>query len=267
MNLFDMFKQQPTAPAAPAASGGQQQLTPQQQLLQSNNPGAGEGAPGVKTPEQLAAEANKSPLADFATLWDTPVVPAGTEAPPDWSNPDSLLPPLSVDPAKIVEQAKKIDFSRVLDQALVQKALAGDANAFGQVINQVSQASFAQTGMVASKITENAFKHMLPKLINEALPAMFKKHAVSSQVVTDNPIFADPAVSPVLKGLEAQLQLKNPSASPKEISDQAKKYITGMIAAAGGVVPDANTAAATALATKNKAKEVDWLDDFLTSSA
>lgn len=269
-DLFASFRSPPAqAATAAAVPNQQQQPTPAQQQTQINNPGAGEGATGSKTPQQQADEANKSPLAEFTGLWDTPTVKDGETALPDWSNPDSLMPNLSIDPAKIVEQAKKIDFSRAIDPALVTKALAGDAVSFNQVINSVQQAAFAQTGMIASKITENAFKTMLPKLVNDALPAMFKKHAVSSTVVADNPIFADPAVAPVLKGLEAQLQLKNPEKSPKEISDLAKKYINGMITAAGGVVPDANS---TAAANVNKggrpaAKEMDWLNDFVENSS
>lgn len=180
-------------------------------------------------------EQNKSPLAEFAGLWDTPPAPKEGEAvQPDWNEHSSIVPELNVDPKKMFEAARRIDFSKVMNPEKVAAALKGDAAAFTEVINTVAQATFANMAMSATKISKAMMSQMAEKLYSGALPHHFRRHAVNSQIDTDLPILSDPAVAPMFESFKQQMQVKYPKASAQEISQLAKKMVTAFADAVKG---------------------------------
>lgn len=230
--IFDMFRA--------GASGQPPVQQPNGNPNPAPNPNANPNDPGQNpqqvtqnTPKQQGQptgdDTNKSPLADFAKLWENDPVKDGQPVEPNWDEASSLVPEVKIDPKKLVEAAKRIDFSKAIDPALVQKALKeGDVGAFNSIINSVLQASFANMAMASSRISENMSRSMAQKILDGALPHHLRKHAVSSKVAEDNPIFNDPAVAPMLSMLEGQMRVKYPKASPAEISSKAKQMLTAM---------------------------------------
>jgi len=202
---------------------------------------------------------DKSPMAEFAKLWETKSTKdaAGNDTtPPD---PLDVLPNFQIDPKKMYESAARIDFSKVMNADKVKAALGGDSAAFGEVINQVAQAAFANSAMSTTRIVEAALKSMLPKLTDSAIPHLVRKHSVRETVASENPIFADPAVAPMLQMLETQLSTQFPQASAKDISQMAKKYLgnLGTALSKGSSDNNPNNAGNNA-GGRPIAKEEDW---------
>lgn len=236
------FQQNPGVPQAG-------QTDPQNSLI----PPGGMGEPS-------APQGGESPLAQFKDLWDNPDLKPGEQRPTDWNNPLSIVPNQNIDPAKVQEAARRIDFSRVLNQEQVKAALSGDTNAFGAVINQVAQAAFANNAMLSSRIVDSALRAMAPRLINEALPHHMKRFGVNEGLATENPIFNNPAVAPMLESLKTQFQNKYPKSSAAEITKMAKDYVLQFANAVGG------TPGNDGISGRNQARqtpEIDWISDFL----
>lgn len=200
-----------------------------------------------------AGEGDASPLANYGDLWQ-PNDPTKVKAP---ASTEVSIP---ADPAKMLAAAKTIDFTKAIDPALLEKALKGDSAALLQAMNSVSQATYAQAAGVTAKIVENALNAQSKVFNNEILPAALKKAAVADSLRTENPIFNDPAVSPMLSIVENQLQMKHPGASAAEITAKAKEYLLGVSETIMGTSADKQVTAKPVASSKNPMvrEEQDW---------
>lgn len=219
-DIFASFSSTPTATAqsqttttAQAAPNDPSKTNP---LVPGANTGVSDGSTkGIPA----VGEGDQSPLAGFEKMWET----ADTDR-----KPISLVPDLNVDPAKLMEQAKKMDFSKLIKAEDVTKALGGDAATFVNIINTVAQAGFAQSTNTTTRIVDAALRDQAKKFNEEVLPAKLKEHNINTGLRADNPLFENPAVAPVLSMVEQQLQIKFPTASASEIKQKAKEYISGL---------------------------------------
>jgi len=224
----------PTTAPAPAPAPAQEQAAP------GNIP----AAPAVvATPENPSAP---EPLAEFKDLWAPTENPAVPNA--------SLFS--GIDPNKIMEAAKGTDFTKLITQESLQAiGQGGDAAmaAFSQSLNQVAQGVYAQSAMATTKIVEAALAKQRESLDSE-LPGLYKKHAVSDALRSDNPVFNNPAVQPIIAALEAQLSLKYPQATTSELRTQAQKYVEAL----GGALNPTTANQPNPATTQAKANEPDW---------
>jgi len=238
MSIMDFFRT-PAAPA-PGASAVANPLAP--------NPGQATPAGGPAAFPEVVQN-DTAPLAEYAKLY---------EADPNAKAPSPLVPDLTVTPASMQQHAASIDFSKVIDPALAEKAMKGDMASFMAVMNKVGQASYAQAASASAKITEMALTKQSETFMSEHLPRALRENAINQQITTDNPIFNNPAVSPVLAGLETQMSQKYPTESAAQISARTKAYLSGLareiVKSEGGVVTDS----ATALAGARSADTTDW---------
>ena len=199
------------------AFGGQPAPQPAPQPQPGNIP-AGSGAtnPANSTvPEGggAAPEAAASPLAEFAELWK----PAeGANQPTEMFG--------NVDPKKLMEAASKTNFAQAIPKEVMQKIANGGQDAmeaFAVAMNTVSQQVYANSALATTKIVEQALKKA-QETYDARLPGIIKQHTVSDALRSDNPIFSNPAVAPIISALEQQLTQKFPSATATEITDMAK---------------------------------------------
>ena len=195
-------------PVAPAAS----QIPAGAGATDPNNPTVPAGG-GVAptTPE--------SPLKDFASLWE-PNKDAKPEEPIFGA----------IDPAKVMDAAKKTNFSGAITKehlAAIQEGGQKAAEAFHQSINAVAQTVFANSALATTKIVEQALERQA-KAFEAKLPGIIKQHAVSDSLRQENPIFNDPAVAPLVKAMEFQFSQKYPNATASELTQHAKNYIAGL---------------------------------------
>lgn len=182
-------------------------------------------APSPTTPNVPAAEV--SPMDNFKDLWQ----PANTP------NVDTTLPAnmfAGADPAKMLEAARKVDFAKSVPPDVLAKITAGGpdaAAAFAQAINDVAQRSYAQSSFASTKIVEAALAKFQEGL-ETRLPSQVKKYQVSESLRESNPALNHPAAAPIMEALQAQLTVKYPNATVKELQDMASSYLTSFTSAA-----------------------------------
>lgn len=205
------------------------------------------------------ATGEASPLAGYEKLWET-----SKDDPVD----PRLTPDLSYDPKKLLEGAKKVDFTKAINPAHMTKLQEGfDPAAMSSAIGEATQAALAYAQGSTLSIVQAALEKQEKKFHEEVLPAALKKHQASTSIAADNPIFENPAVSALLEPLKNQLVLKYPKASPEEITKHAKEYLSGMAAeivkSSGGTISTAEAIAAAAKSSPQR-EETNW-DDWIKS--
>lgn len=205
--------------------------------------------PADQTPQKA------SPLDDFKDLWSNPPV--------DPANPKKGPPTLNTDPQKIAEAAKKLNFSRSVDPALVQKALAGDQQAFMNVLNNVAQQTFALAAQAATQVvgrhTDNVREHIMSEL-----PSHLKSFAAQDNLLSENPAFSNPAVQPLVLAVQEQLARKFPEATSDQLRKHAIKYLqqVGAIISAPSSAEGEQTPGEPLGGSRigQKKQDIDWLN-------
>jgi hypothetical protein len=235
--LFGMAPAQQQAPAQQAAPQVPVQpgnLPPQnQQPASATNPTA---------PASTVAATSNTPNNGAAT----PDVPQGLDKFNDmWNLSDAEKPKpvesafAGVTPEAIQKIAGNTDFSKVVTPELLAKISAGGdeaAAAMMTALNLVGQQSYATSAEAAMKLAEAAAKKERENLLTE-LPNLIKQQTVSNNLRTKNPIFEHPAAAPMLKSLQEQLQLKNPTATPEQIQAKAEEFLVSFATAANPQKP------------------------------
>jgi hypothetical protein len=254
MNIMDLFRgpavpQNPNpgvAPVNPAPTGNSAPNTPTPGTVA--NPGtAPNGVVPVEGSGNPDNKANPSPFDGFEKLWETP---ANT-------TPNDTSPFATLDPAKVMESARKVDFSKAVTPEILAKIQAGGAEgvqAMMTAMTAVAQQGYGQSALATTKIVEQALKHQKTQF-EAQLPSLVKKLSVSDNLRTENPLLSNPAIAPMVDALQGALLLKNPNATPTEIQGQVNDFL-GAMGKAFGPKP-VETAASKA--AKN---ETDW-DKFL----
>jgi hypothetical protein len=207
MSLFDAFR---AAPAAPATSANANPTVPS--AATAPVPVAQPGA-APATPAEPA-----SPLAKYTDLWKT-----DPNAKPD--APFSF----NSDPAKLLDTAKTVDFTKVISPELQARITAGGADAqtaMMEAMNGVAQMSFAQSAHASAKIVESALQAQEDRF-KEMLPQLIKQHSVADSFRNDNPLLTDPALAPMVGALQVQFTKQYPQATAAEIKSHVNDFLNG----------------------------------------
>ena len=257
MAIMDMFRtafgpQQSAAPTMPGqlqTAGAQ----PQPQSQPGNIPAAG-GATNPNNPTVPATNADgtpatASPLDQFGDMWK-PVENKGAG--------DPLF--ANVDPAKLMEAAKKTNFSALItkeQQAAIAQGGTAAQEAFMQSMNLVAQNVFAQSAMATTRIVDQALAKQQEQF-KALLPSLVKQHTLSDNLRSENPVFNHPSVAPLIHAMETQLAAKHPNATASELTKLAQEYVLSVGQAFNPTAGKETTAASSANS------EPDW-DLFLKS--
>lgn len=174
-----------------------------------------------------------SPLDQYKELWE----PVSTEGAPDTSS-------AQLDPAKLQEVIAKSNFSNSIPQetlAAITQGGEGATEAFANAMNSVAQNVMQQTILATHKMNEQAISK-----VNESweakLPSLMKQQSLTDNLATENPIFNNPAVKPVIEAAKSMLAVKNPDATTAELAQMTKDYVAAMTSAftpAPPAAPDA----------------------------
>ena len=215
MGIFDsMFSAFGGTPA-------QQQPVQQQQTPGNIPPNSGAVDPANSTvPAGTVTQSQQqppetSPLDAFADLWK----------PVEGQTPEQLFP--NIDPAKLMEAAKKTDFAKVITDEQMEAIAGGGQNAvaaFTGAMNSVAQAVYANSALATTRIVEEALKKA-QSTYDAKLPSLIKKQNLSDTLRAENPMFSNPAIQPIISALEAQAALKFPNASQSELTSFVKSYL------------------------------------------
>jgi hypothetical protein len=203
----------PAPQAAPATPGNIPAVPP------ANNPVATNGtAPNGVVPNDPATNGTAAPSLDaFKDIWS--VDPnAGAQG----------QPLFNVDQAKMLEAARKQNFTSGINPDLVNKVAAGGAEgvqAMMEIMNMVSQNVYAQSAFAGTKLIEGALdKSQFARSAD--LDTRFKSLSVSNNLAEQNPIFNNPAAKPMLDMVKNQILVKHPNASQQELTRMAQDYLT-----------------------------------------
>lgn len=243
MSVMDLFRTVTPAPAPQGTtppnpqSGNNGQPLPGTQATGQTAPngtipaGASAGNPGNP------GDSNASPLAKFDDFWkNDPNSNNGT--PPKLFN--------GLDPSKLLDAAKKVDFAKTISQEQLQAISAGGdgaMQAFAAALNSVAQDVYGQSAVATTKLVEQAVSTVRAEY-DAKIPTMLRKVGANDQLAGINPAFASPALQPLTEALTTQFVRKNPNASQQEIQQQVVDYMSA-VANVFGTPPKSNTPAAT----------------------
>lgn len=252
MGIFDMFSSsgssatpQPAQPQPPQSQAPAGNIPPD--AAATGQASGGAAANGVIPPGTATSATPSAPLDQFADLWKND--PSAAAAASNGVFGD-------LDPRKFSEAAAKLNFASTVTPEQLQAISAGGegaVTAFSQAMNAVAQATYAQSAFASTKLIEQALGKAKEGFMSE-LPLHIKKLQVSDNLRTENPIFANPAVQPVISALESQLTVKFPNASASEITAMAKQYVEAL--------GTSFAAPATPAPAKAESKETDWSSFF-----
>lgn len=190
----------------------------------------------------------QSPLDAIGDIWNTKQTP-GTEQKPIFAG---------FDPAKVMESARKVDFSKAITPTQLEAIGKGGAEAvkaFAEALNSVSQTVYAQNAMATTQIVERALTEQDARY-QANLPSMVRKFSANENVRTENPLLSHPAVQPLVPALTEMFTRKNPNASSTEIAEQVGDYFNRLGTVFAPVAPKSRDQLAS------EASQTDW-DKFL----
>lgn len=225
MNIMDFFRPQ----ANQAPQNTQTGSVPLNQSTAPANPLADPSVqnqnPQNNTINREVADPPVDPLKAMEDIWK---LPEGAEK----NLPQSVGEfAFNVKQEDVLKNARSVDFTKAIPTDLLAKVHAGGEEgmkAMLQAMNIVGQQAFASASMVAAKTTEAGIRSAGTQIENN-LPGFIKRETISHTLREDNPLFASPAIAPMVEMLEVQLQAKHPNATPAQIKEHARSYFTTMI--------------------------------------
>jgi hypothetical protein len=242
MGIMDMFRggsnvnaANPVPAQTPVATNGNPPVPAPTNVSPGGNPpndGSNPGVQGVQEP-------------NFANLWEAP---KETDPQLPSFDPSKMF---NLDPQKIAEAVKQIDYSKAISQEQLAAVTAGGegaVQALANIMNSVAQQTTQVSMMGAAKLVEQALGKA-----NETMDARMaeeiRKNQISRDLREKNPLLASQEYSPMVSALEAQFRIKYPTASAPEITKMATDYLTKF---AQGITKTGSSAASDTPA------EFDW---------
>lgn len=201
-------------------------------------------APKVEpTPDPL-----NSHLEDMAAVWKTATTADGKPIAPQ---ADPLAQPLfNFKKDDVIASSKKLDFTASVNPELATKALAGDAAALQQYVNETVQTAFAAMTLNAGSLMNEGFVAH-GRAFDQALPTRLRNHEVSNRV-SDDPVLSHPAVAPMIQAMKAMIAAQQPNLRPDQVQAAAENYVKGIGSAVN--MQDTKT-----VETKKQAEAPDWM--------
>lgn len=256
-SIMELFGRKPAVEVPPAGEVKTQEQNP---TVPSDKTVKADGTGPAAIPK--AGEGEKSPLENYAKLWETD---------PNAPKAASLVPDFQVDPAKLLKAAQTIDFGKVIPADVLDKAAKGDSAALSQAITSAAQAGYAQSAAATAAIVKQALTDQAKVFKDSVMPQILREHASSRSISTDNPLLDNPALKPMVDSARAAILAKNPTASPEEIAKQTSGLFTGMMQemakAAGLELVDPTKNDGSSGQQGMKGKETDWSKFFGESPA
>ncbi len=172
---------------------------------------SGTTAPVAGTPDDL--------LAPLTGLWDTDPNAAPTDT-----------PPAQLNPAELQAVIAKGNFANNVAPEIMQRIEAGGPEAVAanlEAMNSVAQNVMLQSTLAANKMIEQQISKAMDQQLSN-LPGLIKKHALSENLVDNNPMLSDPRIAPITEMLQARLQFKNPTATSQQLTEMTSEALTAM---------------------------------------
>jgi len=212
----------------------------------SNPPTEGQGVtPPI--PQEAKKPEDDSPLAQFKDLWETDPKKSGDkEAAPDYSLK-------SEDVMKVVA---KQDFTKNLTPeqvaAIQEGGEAGVAATIALVNGAVQQAVTTST-LISNQLSQQMVNQAVQDS-QDKIPGILRSNLTSAHLKDTNPLFSNPAVTPVMEAVQSQLLEKYPDFTPQRVNELTENFVMAL-------AEEVNSGAKDAI-NNNAGGEVDW-DAFM----
>jgi hypothetical protein len=215
MGFLDMFtKDVVQAPAAASSSPAPSSPAPTTGV--QGVQGATTANPFALAPETPPVE---SPVTDYSKLWEP--IAAPTPA------PGTVPADPNAETNRIVEQAKGMDFTKVIPAEVFTKIQNGGPEAQGalaEALNVVAQAAYAQSHYASAATIKEAIKEARNEFQKE-IPDIIRRHNVTDVLRGNDPRYNDPEIAPLLQAIDQQITLKFPQATSSQIADMRTQYL------------------------------------------
>jgi hypothetical protein len=153
-------------------------------------------------------------------------------------------------PDNIKAHVSKTDFMAGADPEVVQKALSGDVQAFGQVINAAVQNAVATSIQMSQGMVEHGVKAGSERF-GSTLDSRFRNFQLNSQT-SKNPALQHPIGKALLSTVARQIAEANPKMSPEDVTAKSEEMFTQF---AGMLAPQK----AEDGKSGSKKEETDWM--------
>jgi hypothetical protein len=168
--------------------------------------------------------APENPLDVYAKMFENAAKNSGVQA-----------PDFALDPKTVNEVAGKMDFTKDLPPELMENALKGDVKALLGVIQATSQNAYKAALSHGTALTDTFVKNRSDYDRDRLKNGV--RGELTNQALSDAPNFDHPVIRQELIRVAEQFAKANPDASPKEIADSAKKYMTDIATALNPAAP------------------------------
>lgn len=191
---------------------------PQEQLT------SGTQAPAVAPKVEPTPDPLNSHLEDMQSVWKTATTADGKPVAP---TADPLAQPLfNFKKDDVIASSKKLDFTASVNPELATKALAGDAAALQQYVNETVQTAFAAMTLNAGSLMNEGFVAH-GRAFDQALPTRLRNHEVANRV-SEDPVLSHPAVAPIIQAMKATIAQQQPNMRPEDVQRAAENYVKGL---------------------------------------
>lgn len=208
--IMDFFK--PASPTNPTGTTPTTGTAPpgDNKPLSDNNPATG---PDGKIPGTDPNTVN--PLDAYNKMFDNAN-----------NGSDLQAPTFKIDPKVLTDVSSKMDFTRGVDPALLQKAQSGDVSALMDIMKTVGQNSYRaalehNTALTDTYLTSRG--EFDKKSLENGVKSQLTHNELSSA-----PNYSHPVVKAELNRVASQFARANPDASPQEVAKAAQKYINDL---------------------------------------
>jgi len=215
------------APVQPQGATNQPPATPQAATLPND-------AGNTQTPTD--------PLAPFAKMYDV-----GTET--------NTPPQFALDDKALSTAAGSLNIMQGVDPALMQRAEQGDSKAIMQLIEHAGRQAY-QNALSHSSVLTGKFTEAREAFNNKDFSGKVKNE-LTVNAMTGMANFDHPVVRKELIKVAQDIQRQHPDASPQDVANRAKEYITELSRAVNPVSPSQQS--------KGSQQSTDW-DAFFDSN-
>lgn len=160
-----------------------------------------------------------APLAEFGDLFKVDESkPTEEDSPFAWNyDPQKLNDTIAgltfVDPAQAAELATSMGVQN-------PEAFANFMNTFGRTIYQ-------QSLLVNSKMSEQSV-NIAEQRFTSKVPTHIRNSMVNNEITSQDTNSANPALTPIINMVSAQIAQKNPSFTPEQVAEHTRNYMAGV---------------------------------------
>ena len=144
------------------------------------------------------------------------------------TNPE-LAPEFKLDPKVLEQAASSLDFTRSIPAELMQRATSGESAAIIEMMNLVGRQAYQASLSHSSTLTDK-FVAARSTFDAKGIGSSVKENLVN-QAISSIPNASHPVIKAQLIETAQRFQKANPDATPQQVADAAKKYVSDLASA------------------------------------